>query len=338
MATKKSGLGRGLNALLPPSTSSNTSKPAAGKPAAKKAPAKKKATSNPAAKQDATETVPSAPVTPSPLEVPVHLIVANPYQPRERFEEEALEELAASIREMGVLSPLLVRKRGEDGTGYQLIAGERRFRASQRAGLKQVPVIVKELTDQEALEIALVENLQRKDLNIIEEAEGYQRLADEFALTQEAIATRVGKGRATVANAMRLLFLASEVRDMVSDRRLSAGHAKALLGLELEAEQELVARTAVKERWSVRETERQVKKRLKPAKPGPVPTAKTDIPADHVQFLTDKLHQRFGTSVRLIPTQSLANGKKTRGKLEIDFYSNDDLDRVLEILGLSGDL
>jgi len=336
MATKKSGLGRGLNALLPASNSNSSPKSGAAKPSAKKAPAKKKAAAKPKAEVPETPASPAA--SDSPREVPVHLIVANPYQPRERFEEEALEELAASIKEMGVLSPLLVRKRGEDGTGYQLIAGERRFRASQRAGLKKVPVIVRELSDQEALEIALVENLQRKDLNIIEEAEGYQRLADEFDLTQEAIATRVGKGRATVANAMRLLSLVPEVRDMVADRRLSAGHAKALLALEIEAEQEQLARTAVKERWSVREIERQVKKRLKPAKPGPANTAKSDIPADHVQYLTDKLHQRFGTSVRLVPTQSLANGKKTRGKLEIDFYSNDDLDRVLEILGLTDQL
>lgn len=341
MATKKSGLGRGLNALLPPSSSSESSKPAPAKKAekkpAKKAATKKKTTSG--AKKPAKAATPASetgPLSDTPREIPVHLIVANPYQPRERFEEEALEELAASIKEMGVLSPLLVRKI-KDGTGYQLIAGERRFRASQRVGLKKVPVIIRELTDLEALEIALVENLQRRDLNIIEEAEGYQRLADEFAMTQEAIATRVGKARATIANAMRLLSLSPEVREMVADGRLTAGHAKALLGLEIEAEQEQLAHEAVRERWSVREMERQVKRRLQPPETTPASSAKVDIPAEHVQYLTDKLHQRFGTIVRLTPTQSLANGKKTRGKLEIDFFSNDDLDRVLEILGLAED-
>ena len=329
MATKKKGLGRGLDALMQKGTSPAQNAPAPRKPVA---PAKKKATAK------------KTPVTPPPpapsaakegnLEVAVHLITANPYQPRERFEEEALEELTQSIREMGILSPLLVRQRKEDGSGYQLIAGERRFRAAQRAGLKKVPIILRELTDLEALEIALVENLQRKDLNIIEEAEGYQRLADEFSLTQEAIAKRVGKGRATVANALRLLALGPAVKTMVSDGRLSTGHAKVLLSLELKEEQELIAKQAVKENWSVREIERQVKTLLNPPKPKTSSHSKEDIPADHVQFLTDKLHQKFGTSVRLTPSKGLANGTKQRGKLETDIESNADLDRLLDLLGL----
>ncbi|MEX2606651.1 MAG: ParB/RepB/Spo0J family partition protein [Kiritimatiellia bacterium] len=315
MAAKKRGLGRGLNALIqqsndaPPSTPTSRTAPPPG----------------PASNE-------------RPTEVAIHLITANPFQPRERFEEEALEELAASIREMGILSPLLVRQRKEDGSGYQLIAGERRFRAAQRAGLKKVPVILRDLTDLEALEIALVENLQRRDLNIIEEAEGFQRLADDFDLTQEAIAKRVGKARASVANAMRLLALSLKVREMVADHRLSAGHAKVLLGLDIREEQDLMAARAVKENWSVRETERQIKKRLSPPKKSAGSVSKNDIPPDHVQFLTDKLHQKFGTSIRLTPTRTLANGKKERGKLEIDFYSNDDLDRVLDLLGLSDTL
>lgn len=319
MAAKKKSLGRGLNALM------------------QQAP-------TPVNKAETPKSVPNKPQPPkneseSPapggsMEVAIHLITANPFQPRERFEEEALDELTQSIREMGILSPLLVRQRKQDGSGYQLIAGERRFRAAQRAGLKKVPVILRELSDLEALEIALVENLQRKDLTIIEEAEGYQRLAEEFNLTQEAIAKRVGKGRATVTNALRLLALSPNVRDMVSDGRLSTGHAKVLLSLELKEEQELWAKLSVKENWSVREIERQVKKRLTPAKAKST-SSKNDIPADHVQFLTDKLHQKFGTSVRLLPSKSLPNGKKQRGRLEIDIYSNDDLDRVLDILGLS---
>ncbi len=325
MPAKKTGLGRGLNALInpPPSSGGRSSAPAL-------APATK----------PVTEPAPSVAPPPSdtPREVPVHLIVANPYQPRERFEEEGLEELTASIREMGILSPLLVRKRKEDGAGYQLVAGERRFRAAQRAGLKTVPVIVRDLSDLEALEIALVENLQRKDLNIIEEAEGYHRLSQDFALTQEKIAQRVGKSRASVANAMRLLALSSETRGKVADGSLSAGHAKALLSLEIQAEQDLLARQCYREHWSVRELERQVKRRQNTGGKVPSPKAKNDIPADHLQFLTNQLHQKLGTSVRLLPTRTLANGKKLRGRLEVDFYSNDDLDRLLDILGLGDSL
>lgn len=325
MATKKKGLGRGLNALMQQGTTpAKDIDPVNSSPPAKKVSSKKNSVSKPK-EEPKTGT----------LEVGIHLITANPYQPRERFEEEALEELTMSIQQMGILSPLLARQRKEDGAGYQLIAGERRFRAAQRAGLKKVPIILRELSDLEALEIALVENLQRKDLNIIEEAEGYQRLADEFDLTQEAIAKRVGKGRATVANALRLLGLTPAVRQMVSDGRLSNGHAKVLLSFEMAEEQELLAKRSVKENWSVRELERQTKALLQPANPRKESSTKTDIPPDHVQFLTDKLHQKFGTSVRLTPTKSLPNGKKQRGKLEIDFYSNDDLDRVLDLLGLS---
>ncbi|WFB34939.1 ParB/RepB/Spo0J family partition protein [Kiritimatiellota bacterium B12222] len=370
MATKKKGLGRGLNALMqqgtgpapqtpPPSSKKATPKAAPkkterSKSVAKKAtPAKSEAKSapKPEAKLDPKVAPKSEPIpesTPEPKvaapveatvkegisEVAIHLITANPYQPRTRFEEEGLEELTQSIIEMGVLSPLLVRQRAEDGMGYQLIAGERRFRAAQRAGLKKVPVLLRTLSDQEALEIALVENLQRRDLNIIEEAEGYHRLAVEFKMTQDAIAKSVGKGRATVANAMRLLALAPSVRELVSDGRLSNGHAKVLLALELPEEQILLAKNTLKENWSVRELERQIKKRLNPVKPRSL-TSKNDIPADHVQFLTDKLHEKFGTSVRIVPSKSLPNGKKQRGKLEIDIYSNDDLDRVLDLLGLS---
>jgi ParB family chromosome partitioning protein len=331
MAAKKTGLGRGLNALIQPATNSRSTPPSAAKKTkpAKKTPAKKKSTEETPAVAETSDT---------PREVAIHLITANPYQPREHFDEEALEELTNSIREMGVLSPLLVRQRKEDGSGYQLIAGERRFRAAQRAGLKKVPIILRTLTDLEALEIALVENLQRKDLNIIEEAEGYQRLADEFELTQEAIAKRVGKSRPSVANALRLLTLIPEVRGMVADGRLTPGHAKVLMSVDIEAEQELLARTTLRERWSVRELERQVKKRLQPVKPKTATSSKTDIPEEHVKLLTDKLHERFGTSVRLLPTKSLPNGKKQRGRLEIDFYSNDDLDRLLDLLGLSGDM
>ena len=302
MAAKKKGLGRGLDALM--------------------------SSSAPAGHNDSEKA--STGVT----EVSATDIELNPFQPREQFEEEGLEELTASIKEMGILTPLIVRKK-KDSSGYQLVAGERRFRASQRAGLTTVPVLVRELNDQESLEIALVENLQRRDLNIIEEAEGYQRLAADFNLTQEAIASRVGKGRATVANALRLLSLSKEVRNHVASGHLSAGHAKALLGVDIPEEQDLLAKQALRENWSVRETERQVRKRLNPPSPSAPTSGKKDIPENHLSFLTDQLHRKLGTKVRLQPSQTLANGKTRSGKLEIEFYSNDDLDRVLTILGLS---
>lgn len=302
MAATKKGLGRGLDALMSSSSSATT--------------------------RDQGES------TQGVREIPLTQIEVNPFQPREHFEEEGLEELTSSIREMGVLTPLIVRKKS-GGMGYQLVAGERRFRAAQRAGLKQVPVMVKDLSDQQALEIALVENLQRRDLNIIEEAEGYQQLADDFGLTQEAIARRVGKGRATVANALRLLSLSKEVRQQVAAGLLTAGHAKALLGLEIPKEQELMAKQAVSGKWSVRETERQVRKRLSSARASSgSASGKSDIPDGHVAFLTDQLHRILGTKVRLTPTQTMANGNTRSGKLEIEFFSNDDLDRVLELLGL----
>ena len=305
MAAKKKGLGRGLDALMSSSGAS--------------------------AMSDTTNTPPGV------SEVPSSQIEVNPYQPRDHFEEEALVELTNSIKEMGVLTPLLVRKK-KSGSGYQLVAGERRFRASQRAGLSSVPVLIRDLSDQESLEIALVENLQRRDLNVIEEAEGYQQLVDDFDLTQEAIAKRVGKGRATVANALRLLSLSKEIRSYISSGSLTAGHAKALLSLEIPEEQDLLAKQAIADKWSVRETERQVKKRLQPSSPSSSGKARKDIPEDHLAHLTDQLHRKLGTKVRLQPTQTLANGKKRSGKLEIEFYSNDDLDRVLDLLGISEDM
>lgn len=322
MAAKKSrGLGRGLNALIQnDGAESAAKKPSTRSSKAKQPPAEKAA-------------------EPGPMEVPVGKITANPYQPRQKFAEEALEELTASIKEMGILQPLMVRKQ-EGAATWQLIAGERRFRAAQRAGLKQVPVVVRELTDQEALEIALVENLQRKDLNIIEEAEGYHQLMDEFSLTQEDVAKRVGKARATVANALRLLTLSTHVRNMVQENLLSTGHAKAIAALELESEQDIVADDVLRNKLSVRETEKKVAARRRPEKSSASrkPSVKLDMPDDHVQYLTDKLHQQLGTSVRVHASKTMANGKKQRGRMEIDFYSNDDLDRLLSLLGLNEDL
>jgi ParB family transcriptional regulator, chromosome partitioning protein len=265
--------------------------------------------------------------------VPVDQISRNPRQPRHTFREEALEELAASIREHGVLQPLMVRTKS-DGT-YELIAGERRLRASGMAGLQEVPVIIVEATDLQSLEIAIIENLQREDLNPIEEAEGYRELSNAFNLTQEDIAKRVGRSRAAVANALRLLSLAEDVRDLLKDQRISTGHAKALLALSIPQEQTLLAKRIITEDLSVRATEKVVKRMASmPSKPR---ANKPDIPTTHVRALSEKLHSHFGTSVRLQPCKTFANGKKGKGCIEIDFFSNSDLERVLSIMGLDFD-
>ena len=265
-----------------------------------------------------------------PLVVGVSRIRPNPFQPRRIFVREALDELVASIREHGVLEPLLVRKAEE---GYELIAGERRWRAAQEAGLKQVPVVVREATDREALEIGLIENLQRADLNVIEEAEGYQALADQFNLTQDEIAQKVSKGRATVANALRLLSLPKEIKKFIGEGLLSAGHAKVLLALPSEHEQCRTAERVIKDGVSVRELEKIVEHSRKV--PRPKRGGKDEIPSTHLVFLADKLHQHFGTSVQIHPCRTTANGRKIKGSVQIDFYTNDDLDRVLDLLGLT---
>jgi ParB family chromosome partitioning protein len=267
------------------------------------------------------------------VQVSIEKIHKSPWQPRKNIASGTLEELSLSVRERGILQPLLVR-RVEDK--FELIAGERRLRAAQGAELKQVPVIIMEVSDREALELALIENLQREDLNLIEEAEGYRVLADKFEMTQEQIAQRVGKARATIANAMRLLDLPDKVKRLVAEDRLMPGHAKAILGLEIPKEQELLATRAVEEGMSVRTVERIVYRLTKGAKK---PRAeKNAVPESHLRYLSDKMHQHFGTSVRISPCKTLANGKKVKGTVEIDYYSSDDLDRLLVILGLADSL
>jgi ParB family chromosome partitioning protein len=262
--------------------------------------------------------------------IPVKRIRPSSWQPRRHFSREAMDELVATVRERGVLQPLLVRKKGAD---YELIAGERRWRAAAEAGLADVPAIVMEATDHDALELALVENLQRQDLNVIEEAEGYKLLADKFSLTQDEIAQRVGKARASVTNTLRLLSLPVQIRQFLSENLLSPGHAKVLLGVEIPEEQCKLAERVVQEGCSVRDLEKLVAYlQRKPRKPREL---RSDIPKEHLAHLSDLLHQHFGTSVRLLPCRTLANGKKAKGTIEIDFYSNDDLDRLLQVLGLT---
>jgi len=264
--------------------------------------------------------------------LPIETITRNRRQPRHTFDVSALADLTASIKEHGVLQPLLVRP---DGDAFELIAGERRLRAATAAGLTKVPVIVINATDGDSLELALIENLQRENLNAIEESEGYRELAVEFNLTQEEIADRVGKARASITNALRLLTLPDEVKAMLADNRLSKGHAKVILGLEIEREQILVARRAVEEGLSVRNLEKLIQRTQ--AAPRQPRTAKPDMPASHMGYLSDQLHAHFGTSIRITPCRTYANGKKGKGSIEIDFFSNEDLDRLLALLGISSE-
>ncbi|MEE9369767.1 MAG: ParB/RepB/Spo0J family partition protein [Pontiella sp.] len=311
MAGKHKGLGRGLDVLIKDGTS------------AKKQAVTKKAPLREQAVGEAGNT----------LEVAVAKVVASPWQPRSVFNSDALTELVASIKVHGILQPLLVR---EVGSKYELIAGERRLRAAQAALLKKVPVIVIEASDEKALEIALIENLQREDLNPIEEAEGYALLQKKFSLTQEKIAERVGKARASVANALRLLDLSDSIRKYISDGLLSVGHAKVLLSLVSDKEKDLLAKRAIKEGMSVRILEKLVKKLSMPPKKHRA--EKSDLPSDYLKTLTDELHQFFGTSVRISPSKTLTNGRKVKGSLEIDYHNNDELDRLLTIIGYVSDL
>ena len=267
--------------------------------------------------------------TEPPRQVPVDRIRPAPWQPRRHFRPESLAELADSIRSRGVLQPLLVRPVGE---GYELIAGERRWRAAVEAGLADVPVRVLDVDDRGAMELALIENLQREDLNPIEEAEGYHQLMERYGLTQDDIAQRVGRARATVANALRLLTLPEPVRSLIAEGSLSAGHAKALLSLPSAEEQTAVARRVVREGLSVRETERLAARTARPKRGRKPPS--TEIPESHLRDLSERLQRKLGTAVRLLPPRVRADGRRTRGEITIEFYTADDLDRVMVILGV----
>jgi len=261
----------------------------------------------------------------APLEVDIDQIAPNTLQPRAQVDEARLEELAQSIRSNGVIQPIVVRKTGER---FEIIAGERRWRAAQKAGLERVPVIVRELApgrEQALLELALIENLQREDLNPIDEALAYRRLADQFHLRQEDIADAVGKDRASVANHLRLLRLPDEVRSEIGAGRLSIGHAKALLALDDEADQRRVARDVIARGLSVRETESLVKKISTDASGAPS-AAPPPKPVDvHTRAAEERLRLALGTRVRIVR-------KGKAGRIEIDFGSEEELIRIYEQL------
>jgi len=327
-AMSKSALGRGLGALL--GGTPVISKPTVVPPIAPATPI------TPATPLTASST--NVPVTPTATlavasgeqvrRVPVERIRPSALQPRKDFPPEALRELADSIREQGIVQPLIVRAQG---ASFELIAGERRWRAAQLAGQKEVPVIVREANDREVLEMALIENLQRENLNPLEEALGYSQLTSQFDLTQEQVAAKVGKSRAVVANVIRLLKLPLPVQNFLRDGRLSVGHAKVILGLNELKQQEEAAERIIKEALNVRQAEGLVAKLQHRGKRGDKPTNITPLPGDaHVADLENRIRERLGTKVQL----RYAHGK---GSLEVSFFSDDELERVLQILGVSAE-
>lgn len=291
------GLGKGLDSLIPVSSSapkSSTESKAANKK-----------------EEQGQETM-----------VKITKVEPNREQPRKKFDEDALQELADSIKQYGVISPILVQDRK---TYYEIVAGERRWRAAKLAGLKEVPVIIKNFTEQEIVEISLIENIQRENLNPIEEAQAYKRLLTEFNLKQDEVAERVSKSRTAVTNSMRLLKLCDEVQQMIIDDMISTGHARALISIEDPEQQYMIAQRVFDEKLSVRDVEKLVKNLNKPEK------VKKEIPEDKsleviYQDLEEKMKQILGTKVSIT---SKGNGS---GKMEIEFYNHDDLDRIIEMI------
>lgn len=296
MATKR--LGKGLDALIPSGLGVDTNP--------KKAETKKEEQT-----ESSSETL-----------VKITMVEPNRDQPRKNFDEDALQELADSIKQFGLLQPILVQQR--DGY-YEIVAGERRWRAAKLAGLKEVPVIIRNLTEQEIVEISLIENIQRENLNPIEEAQAYKKLLTEFNLKQDEVAERVSKSRAAVTNSMRLLKLSEEVQQMVISDMISTGHARALLAIEDADEQYALAQRIFDEKLSVRDIEKLVKSIGKPAKEKKEKEKNESLEAVY-QDIQEKLKQRLGTKVAV-------SGKGDgAGKIEIEFYSHDDLERILDAL------
>ena len=305
MAVRKGGLGKGLDSLIAPSSAAKSS---AG--SAKKEPEVKVV----------EKVVEKAVEKPAEMKVRISEVEPNREQPRKNFDEDGLIELADSIRQFGILQPILVKKKEEY---YEIIAGERRWRAAKLAGLKEVPVIVKEFSDQEVVEISLIENIQRESLNPIEEAVAFKRLMEEFHLHQDEIAERVSKSRTAVTNSMRLLKLDDRVQQMVIDEMITTGHARALLAIEDKDEQYILAGKVFDEKLSVRETERLVKEVLNPKVKKP---KETDSAQDAIyESLEEKIKGIVGTKV------SIRRGSKQKGKIEIEYYSQEELERLVEL-------
>lgn len=299
MAVKK-GLGKGLDSLIPDKVST--------KPAVKAETAEK----------------PSSEHAADAVMMDIDKVEPNREQPRKKFDEDKLLELSESIRQFGVLQPLLVQERDDY---YEIIAGERRWRAAKKAGIKEVPVVIKNLTEQEIMEISLIENIQREDLNPIEEALAYKRLLTEFNLKQDEVADRVSKSRTAVTNSMRLLKLGDQVQQMVIDEKLTTGHARALIVIEDPEKQLEIAEKIFDEKLSVRDTEKLVKNLQSEKKEKPEEKEKLDPQLEAVYHgLEEQMKGIFGTKVCINPKDS------KKGKLEIEYYSQDELDRIIDLL------
>lgn len=297
MSVKSKGLGRGLDTLIPEKKSIKSSQ--------------KSETSKSAEKQEPQN---------GELMMKINMVEPNRDQPRKNFEEDALLELADSIKQMGVLQPLLVRKRNDY---YEIIAGERRWRAAKIAGLKEVPVIIKDYTEQEIVEIGLIENIQRENLNPIEEAMAYKKLLEEFHLKQDEVAERVSKSRTAVTNSMRLLKLNEKVQQMIIDDMITTGHARALLAIDDQEQQYILANKIFDEKLSVRETEKLIKDIKNPKKP------KIKKPVENAFLyddLANKMKEVMGTKVNI---STKGNGK---GKIEIEYYSDKELERMFDMI------
>lgn len=265
-------------------------------------------------------------LTPESLDIhlPIQKIQANLNQPRKMFDETYLLELAESIKENGILQPIIVRKKAQ-GNHYEIIAGERRFRAAQIAGLKEIPVVIKDVDDVKSLELALVENVQRQDLSVLEEAKAYQSLINEHGLTQDSLAQIIGKNRSSIANLIRVLQLPHEVQRWIQEERLTLGHAKVLLSLKNPAQQRAIAEEVIQKGFNVRQTELLVSSLLKPL----IKSSKKKNALDPIiEILQSSLEEQLGTKVKL-------SKKGKGGKVEISFFSDDDLERILTQMNLS---
>ena len=292
MAAKKGGLGKGLDSLI----TDKVNKPGAAK--------------------DTSLT----PTEDQAVLVPINKVEPNKEQPRKHFNEDALLELSESIKQMGIIQPIVVQDRN---SYYEIIAGERRWRAAKQAGLKKIPVIIKNYTEQEIVEMSLIENIQREDLNPIEEAFAYKRLLEEFNLKQDEVAERVSKSRTAVTNSMRLLKLSAKVQQMLVDEMITAGHARAILAISDKEKQETVAMKVFDEKLSVRETEALVKRILDPPKEK---RAQKSSAEDAIyESLEEKMKNIMGTKVQI------HRKKNNKGKIEIEYYSKDELERIIDL-------
>ena len=318
MAGRKNGLGRGLDALFP-------EKKSVVKESVKKATVKteNKTVVPEKTTDDTTEESNRSTIghKKTAMIVKISSVEPNVNQPRKQFDEDALLELSESIKQYGVLQPLLVSDKKDY---YEIIAGERRWRAAKLAGLKEIPVIVKEFSEQELVEISLIENIQREDLNPVEEAMAYKRLIDEFHLKQDEIAERVGKSRTAVTNAMRLLKLSEKVQQMLIDEMITAGHARAILSIADKEKQKSIAMKIFDEKLSVRETEALVKRMLEP--PKTAKKSKFSSAEDAInESLEEKMKSIMGTRVQI------HRKKNDKGKIEIEYYSKDELERIIDL-------